>query len=59
MKTIAYVVVALGVLALIAGAVLKLTNHHHGLAALGIGAILVVLGIIGAFVLKPKASAAA
>jgi hypothetical protein len=55
MKMISYVVAAIGVLGLIAGIVLKVTGHHHGLTALGIGAVLVVLGIIGAFVLKPKA----
>jgi hypothetical protein len=59
MKIISYVVAVIGVLGLIAGIVLKVGGHHHGLTALVIGAVLVVLGLVGAFVLKPKAPQAA
>lgn len=57
MKIGSLVVVVLGVLALIAGLVLKVTGHAHGLTTLGIGAVLLILGLIGAFVLAPKTRA--
>lgn len=58
MKTISYVVAAIGVVVMIAGIGLKVTGHHHGIEGLAAGAVLLILGLIGAFVLKPKAAAA-
>ena len=55
MKVGSLVVAVVGLLALIAGIVLKVTGHAHGLTILGVGAVLLILGLVGAFVLKPKA----
>lgn len=57
MKIGSLVVAALGVLALIGGLVLKVTGQAHGLTILGIGAVLLILGLVGAFVLTPKKQA--
>lgn len=54
MKIGSLVVAVLGILALIVGLVLKVTGHAHGLTTLGIGAVLLILGLVGAFVLAPK-----
>jgi hypothetical protein len=54
MKVLSMVVAMIGILALLIGLVLKMTGQAHGLTILGIGAILLVLGLIGAFALKPK-----
>ncbi|GAC1379906.1 MAG: hypothetical protein NVS4B7_06600 [Ktedonobacteraceae bacterium] len=57
-----YAIIALGVIALAAGGYLFATatkgNPHHlsSYAALGVGAILVIAGVVGMFVMKPKAS---
>ena len=54
-KTISYVVAAIGLIALIAGAYIKFaTAHHHGVESMVAGAVLIVLGLVGSFVLKPK-----
>jgi hypothetical protein len=58
MKIISYVVAAIGVVGILVGVYLKVGGHHHGFTAIGIGAVVLVLGLIGAFVLKPKAQAA-
>ncbi|BCL79460.1 hypothetical protein ccbrp13_19250 [Ktedonobacteria bacterium brp13] len=57
MKVGSFVVAAIGILAIIAGIVLKVTGQAHGLTILGVGAVLLILGLVGAFVLKPKAQA--
>lgn len=54
-KTISYIVAVIGVIALIAGAYIKFaTTHHHGVEAMAAGAVLVIAGLVGSFVLKPK-----
>ncbi|GLV58967.1 hypothetical protein KDH_57950 [Dictyobacter sp. S3.2.2.5] len=55
MKVGSYVVAAIGIIALIVGIVLKATGQAHGLTLLGIGVVLLIIGVVGAFVLKPKA----
>ncbi|GER88690.1 hypothetical protein KDW_28520 [Dictyobacter vulcani] len=55
MKVGSIVVAVVGLLAVIVGIYLKATGQPHGLTILGIGAVLVILGAIGTFVLKPKA----
>lgn len=55
MKVGSFVVAAIGILAVIAGIVLKVTGQAHGLTILGVGVVLLILGLVGAFVLKPKA----
>lgn len=58
-----YAVIALGVIALVVGVYLFATatkaNPHHlsSYAAIGVGVVLVIAGIIGMFVMKPKAVA--
>lgn len=59
MKTISYVIALVGVLAIVAGIVLKVGGHHHGLEALAVGAVLLIGGLVASFVIKPKAQAAA
>ncbi|GHO73988.1 hypothetical protein KSD_17590 [Ktedonobacter sp. SOSP1-85] len=54
MKIASIVVAAVGILAVIVGIVLKVTGQAHGLTTLGVGVVLLILGLIGAFVLKPK-----
>ena len=57
-----YAVIALGVIALAVGGYLFATatkaNPHHisSYAALGVGAVLLIAGLIGMFVMKPKTS---
>lgn len=56
-KTISYVIIALGVIVLIAGAVIKFaTTHHHGLEAMIAGVVLLIIGIVLMVVVKPKAA---
>ena len=58
-----YGVIALGVMALAAGAYLfatatKASPHHlSSYAALAVGVVLLIAGIVGMFVMKPKATA--
>jgi len=62
MKIASYVVIALGVVAIALGVYWDLVKHDHparGLVALIAGAVVLIAGIVGAFVLKPKAQAAA
>lgn len=57
-----YAVIALGVIALVVGGYLFATatkaNPHHlsSYAALGVGAVLLIAGVVGMFVMKPKAA---
>jgi len=57
-----YAVIALGVIALAAGVYLLVSatpaNPHHisSYAALGVGAVLLIGGVVGMFVMKPKAA---
>ena len=55
MKMASLVVIVLGIIALLIGIVFKVTGHAHWLTTLGIGIIFLILGLIGVFVLKPKA----
>lgn len=55
MKVGSFVVAAIGIIAIIVGIVLKVTGQAHGLTVLGVGVVLLILGLVGAFVLKPKA----
>jgi hypothetical protein len=56
-----YAVIALGVIALVLGGVYQsrvLGDHHtRALGLLVLGAVFVVVGVVGMFVMKPKASA--
>ena len=55
-----YAVIGIGIIGLVAGGVLLATatnaNPHHNssYAALGVGALLVIAGVVGMFVMKPK-----
>ncbi|GCF08512.1 hypothetical protein [Dictyobacter arantiisoli] len=55
MKVGSLVVAVIGILAVIVGIILKVSSQAHGLTVLIIGAVLLILGLVGAFVLKPKA----
>jgi len=57
MKIASFAVAAVGIVALLAGLGLKMTGHAYGLTTLGVGVALLLLGLVGAFVLKPKAQA--
>jgi hypothetical protein len=56
-----YAVIALGVIALVIGGVYQshvLGDHHtRALGFFVLGAVFVVVGVVGMFVMKPKASA--
>ncbi|HLI88503.1 MAG TPA: hypothetical protein VKV37_07420 [Ktedonobacteraceae bacterium] len=56
-----YAVIGLGVLALIVGGYFQFAGHHplRAYVGLGVGIVLVIAGLVGMFVLKPKASATA
>ncbi len=62
MKNLYYVLLALGVIALIAGIYLFATataaapHHYTKIAALIAGVVLVLIGAYGAFIAKPKAA---
>lgn len=61
MKAASYVVAVVGVIALALGVYwdfVKGDHHTRGLVSLIVGIVLIIAGIIGAFVLKPKAQAA-
>ena len=55
-KTISYVVALVGLVALAAGIYWLVKNDHHTrqYIALGVGVVLIIAGLVGAFVLKPK-----
>jgi len=61
MKLASYVVAALGIIAIALGVYWDLVKHDHptrGLVALIVGVVVLIAGIVGAFILKPKAQAA-
>ena len=53
-----YAAIGLGIVALAAGGILVATATHHTIstAAFIVGAVLVIGGIVGWFVMKPKAA---
>lgn len=58
MKAISYVVAVVGLLGIAAGIYWDFVKHDHparGLVALIVGAVLLIGGLVGSFVLKPKA----
>lgn len=61
-KTISYVVAVVGIVVLGLGVYWDFLKHDHptrGLVSLIAGVVLLIAGLVGAFVLKPKAPAAA
>jgi sulfite exporter TauE/SafE len=61
MKIASYVVAVLGIVAIALGVYWDLVKHDHparGLVALIVGVVVLIAGVVGAFVLKPKAQAA-
>lgn len=61
MKMISYVVAVVGLVALALGVYWDIVKHDHptrGLVCLIAGVVLLIAGIVGAFVIKPKAQAA-
>lgn len=61
MKIASYVVAVLGIAAIALGVYWELVKPTHparGLVALIVGVVILIAGIVGAFVLKPKAQAA-
>jgi sulfite exporter TauE/SafE len=62
MKIVGYIVAVVGVIALALGIYWDVIKHDHptrGLVALIVGIVLIIAGLVAAFVLKPKAPAAA
>ena len=60
MKIISLVVAVVGLAGLAAGVYWEWLKHDHparGWVALGVGVVLLIAGIIGFFVLKPKQTA--
>jgi sulfite exporter TauE/SafE len=61
MKIASYVVAVLGIVAIALGIYWDLVKHDHptrGLVALIAGVVVLIVGLVGAFVIKPKAQAA-
>ncbi len=61
MKTISYVVAAVGVVVLALGVYWQFVKHDHparALTCLIVGAVLIIAGLVAPFVLKPKTQAA-
>jgi multisubunit Na+/H+ antiporter MnhG subunit len=60
MKTLAYIVALVGLIALLGGVYEDFIHkgHHQtlGLVALIAGIVLLIVGLIGAFAIKPKAA---
>ena len=59
MKIISYVIAVVGLAGIAAGVYWDVIKHDHptrGLVALIVGIVLLIAGIVGAFVLKPKAA---
>jgi uncharacterized membrane protein HdeD (DUF308 family) len=54
-----YAIIALGVVALLIGGYLRLATAHHtsSYAAIAVGALLVIGGVVGMFVMKPTRAA--
>lgn len=62
MKIISLVVAVVGLAGIAVGVYwdfIKADHHTRGLVSLIVGAVLLIAGVIGFFVLKPKATAAA
>ena len=60
MKIISIVVAVVGILGIAAGVYWDFIKHDHptrGLVALIVGAVLLIAGAVGTFVLKPKQAA--
>lgn len=60
MKPASYVVAVVGVILLALGIYWDIIKHDHptrGLVCLIVGIVLIIAGLVGAFVLKPKAQA--
>jgi hypothetical protein len=58
MKAISWVVAAIGLVGIVLGVYWDFLKHDHparGLAALIVGVVLLIGGLIAAFVIKPKA----
>lgn len=62
MKVISYLVAAVGLIGILGGVYENFlhSGHHQtlGWVALIVGVVLLIAGLVGAFVLKPKATAA-
>lgn len=59
MKSLSYVVAVVGIIALALGVYWDIIKHDHptrGLICLIGGVILLIAGLVGAFVIKPKAA---
>ncbi|HLI71841.1 MAG TPA: hypothetical protein VKV19_18960 [Ktedonobacteraceae bacterium] len=60
MKTLSYVVAVVGLIALLGGVYENFIHQGHhqtlGLVALIAGIVLLIVGIVGAFVIKPKST---
>jgi sulfite exporter TauE/SafE len=57
MKSVSYVVAVVGIIALALGVYWDIIKHDHptrGLVCLIAGVVLLIAGIVGAFVLKPR-----
>ena len=61
MKTISYVVALVGLVAIGLGVywLVKADHHYRQYISLAAGVILLIAGLVGAFVIKPKSSAQA
>lgn len=58
-KTISYIVAVVGIIILAVGVYwdfIKGDHHTRGLVALIVGIVVLIAGLVGAFVLKPKAA---
>ncbi|HET8910874.1 MAG TPA: hypothetical protein VFN23_05395 [Ktedonobacteraceae bacterium] len=55
MKSAGYALMVIGVLGVIAGVVMMVAMHFHGkaYAALGVGAVLLIAGIVATYVIRP------
>ena len=53
-----YAAIALGVIAAVAGVVMKFAMNYHGKAyvAIAVGAVLIIAGIVGMVIMKPSSS---
>ena len=60
MKTISYVILVVGIVGILGGVYENFIHagHHQtlGWVALALGVVLLIAGIVGAFVIKPKAA---
>jgi len=56
---LSYVIIAAGVVVLAAGLFFLVQGQHHlrAYGGIGVGAVIVVVGVVAMFMLKPKSSA--